>query len=268
MKTKKKQGNDELVIRIKWRNISILIVFFIIFFMSLNILSSCSKANIKESSCDETECIIPPNTPTVAVQKSPYDNTEILERITPKELRKNIKKKPSTKKKIFDPKRKRKKIVPIKSKLRNTRVFRNLKVILHRLEAPSTRTISNRGYLGKYQFGATALKQVKFVKKTVKKNSDLKYSRNWVDGMNKHSFLISSKLQDEALLRLATSNMRILGDKYYRRGTCGRVGLLASAHLIGARGVLKSMSRTDGNNISGWARYNTAKNMCERLNIK
>lgn len=94
-------------------------------------------------------------------------------------------------------------------------------------------TVINFGYLGKYQFGASALKRFKIY--------------------NTNRFLQNPELQEQAFLAYCKVNKWILRKDIKRR--VGKVmngvkiiesGILAAAHLSGAGNVKKNL-RSDGN---------------------
>jgi len=127
--------------------------------------------------------------------------------------------------------------------------------------------VNQFNYVGKYQFGAAALKDMGYV--STAKNSELDTDANWKgkNGVNsKTDFLQNHDAQEDAMNRLLKQNYQTLLSKgvVTPDSTKGEVaGYLASAHLVGPGGAaaLKNgINKGDANGTKASSYYSTGSN--------
>lgn len=112
--------------------------------------------------------------------------------------------------------------------------------------------INKLGYLGKFQFGRIALKDIGLNPDTLNKHN-----------FKKNPLIWSEKEQDHAMVKLLKNNVKYLGkylkeysDKTINKVEITRSGLLAASHLVGASKVKKYLKSggkyipVDGNGTS------------------
>jgi hypothetical protein len=126
-----------------------------------------------------------------------------------------------------------------------------LEHLANRESSNNPKSINSFGYIGKYQFGNAALKDVGYENITVNK-------------FIKDPDIFSEKMQDIAVIKLMKINKKRIGkllNKYNGKKINGILitesGLLAAAHLAGAGGVRKFL-KSNG-------RYNPADGYGTRL---
>lgn len=112
--------------------------------------------------------------------------------------------------------------------------------------------INKLGYIGKYQFGKIAIKDIGLNPDTLNKHN-----------FKKNPLIWSEKEQDHAMVKLLKNNVKYLGkylkeysDKTINKVEITRSGLLAASHLVGASKVKKYLKSggkyipVDGNGTS------------------
>lgn len=128
------------------------------------------------------------------------------------------------------------------------------------------------GYAGKYQFGAAALTDLKYIKQDAYRqyggNRAMNYESSWAgkNGVNSlQDWLSNRAAQESAMYDLLTLNYNTLvksggiktGDDF-----CTVAGMLTVAHLLGAGGARtwrQTASGQDANNTSGTTYYNRGR---------
>jgi len=116
----------------------------------------------------------------------------------------------------------------------NGKDISKLKNALGLRESSNNYKAKNRlGYIGKYQFGASALADVGLVKKGTK-NKDLGNPSVWKNGLSRKSFMNNAKIQEQAMDKLLMKNYQYLGKKYRGSSKAELAGMLSASHLLGA----------------------------------
>ena len=118
-----------------------------------------------------------------------------------------------------------------------------LKALAEKESTNDPTKINKLGYIGKYQFGEIALKDIKADKKINYKN------------FKKNHKIWPEKEQDKAMIKLMKRNIKYLGD--YLKDYDGKIiadiemtksGMLAAAHLLGASNVKKFINTNGKHN--------------------
>lgn len=123
--------------------------------------------------------------------------------------------------------------------------------------------ITNRaGFVGEFQIGAAGLIDVGLVKPGTT-NKGLVDPNNWLKGLTLEKFLNDRQLQHDTFTKYTNKNVQYLGSRFTQQDKCGKIGILAAAHLLGAGGA-KNLSRTDGNGTSGMDYFSMGDVACQR----
>lgn len=139
--------------------------------------------------------------------------------------------------------------------LDTNKLFDDVKKTIAELESSSYQSINARGFIGRYQFGAMALVDIGLVKKENYQNATFIYKNgnknkvvwkfgnlqsflankdNWNDDLDLEKFLHSQKIQEEAMNKLLSLNLKRLKDKGLSLGNLSALkALLVAAHLGG-----------------------------------
>lgn len=131
-------------------------------------------------------------------------------------------------------------------------IYQFLTAIAERESSNTPDTTNKLGYMGKYQFGKIALKDVGINTDTVNYKKFKEDPKIW-----------NEFAQDKAMIKLLKNNIRYLG-KYYKEYDGKKIngieitksGMLGAAHLVGAKSVIKYLKsngriiRKDGNGVS------------------
>ncbi|MEQ9116125.1 MAG: hypothetical protein RLN62_04965 [Rickettsiales bacterium] len=133
--------------------------------------------------------------------------------------------------------------------------------LAHRESGGNYKKVNRFGYLGRYQFGESALEELGYYKKTVRRwGPKNHWQGEWLGKYGIHSkkdFLLNPEIQDIAAKELFIRNwryIRILGfHKLIGKNVQGikitQSGLIAGVHLMGVGGLsnfLKGNSSQDG----------------------
>ena len=133
------------------------------------------------------------------------------------------------------------------------------KAMLIRESSGNYSAINQKGFVGGYQFGASALETLGYLKKgsSKKGNKALKNSKNWTgkgNVKNLNEFLKNKKLQDKIFKDNAKFNYRELKKNNYLFPSNSKEhvsGMLAASHLLGAGGAMDSLENQDANKVKG-----------------
>lgn len=138
----------------------------------------------------------------------------------------------------------------IKPELAKNEIDSFLKAMADKESTSNPKSINSRGYIGKYQFGSMALKDLGIYDEI----NHLKFKRN--------PDIFPEEEQDKAMINLLKINKRYLGNyltKYIGKTIGGvkltKSGLLAGSHLVGARDVKRFLDSNgkyipkDGNHV-------------------
>ncbi len=115
--------------------------------------------------------------------------------------------------------------------------------------------VNQLGFVGAYQFGTMALKDLGLIKSTASNaNSALTNPNNWVGGMTLQKFFADSALQDQLFERYANLNYSRLSSKGVITSTTTSAtiaGYLAVAHLLGSNGAYNYSKGKNGADANG-----------------
>lgn len=121
--------------------------------------------------------------------------------------------------------------------------------------------VNQIGFIGKYQFGYMALRDIGLVNNNVTSNAQLRTANAWKNGTILDWF-INADIQENAMLALCRKNYGYLlrnGGLTSTSPPREVAGMLAMSHLIGAGGASTvrrtGVNRVDANNVSGWTYY-------------
>lgn len=117
------------------------------------------------------------------------------------------------------------------------------------------------GFIGKYQFGFMALRDIGLVNNNVNSNAGLRNQTAWKQG-SLLDWYINADLQENSMLAYCRKNYGYL----LRNGGLSSTspprevaGMLAMSHLLGAGSAATvrrtGVNRVDANNVSGWTYY-------------
>jgi hypothetical protein len=119
-------------------------------------------------------------------------------------------------------------------------------------------TTNSRGYLGKYQMGFMALRDLGYVSSNVTSNEQLKIESNWIKGDGKpgsrDAFLNSESIQETAMYDLTATNYKYMcANGAVTKDTSKEevAGLLSTAHLLGAGGAHTWRTTGGGSDANG-----------------
>jgi hypothetical protein len=119
-------------------------------------------------------------------------------------------------------------------------------------------TINTIGFVGRYQFGTLALKDLGYIKSSASnRNSAMKDDSNWTgkDGITSLvAFLVSKEVQEKAMVDYTNLNYRYLtriGGIRDGDDLSTIAGMLAGAHLLGAGGMNKWRAGNGGRDAYG-----------------
>lgn len=130
-------------------------------------------------------------------------------------------------------------------------------------------TTNERGYLGKYQMGYMALRDLGYVSDNVTSNEQLKIESNWIKGSDKpgsrDAFLNNESLQESAMYDLTSLNYKYMAANGAVTKDMSKeevAGMLSTAHLLGAGGAntwRKTGGGADANGTTGTDYFSRGK---------